>query len=291
VPLVLVDAPLPLVQRHSVSDAWAINTYRACDIRCTYCITTAQGRSQPRFPAAEVAARLEAELDAVGEIDRIVVGPYCDVYPSPEAELGVTRAALQVLDRRGLDFRLITKGPTVVRDIDLLGDPRNLIQISICMLDPAHVARYEPGAASADERLAALHELDDAGVHCLVQATPWIPGITDALALRRRVRPEIRIQVTPLRLPWYLDRADRAFGFTQAEVNEAYHREYDRVRSHPDCVNVVWSRPPALDGAPPHISDNLGAPDVDDWSPSPPAPVLTAPWYHGRGAGGAGPAP
>jgi hypothetical protein len=88
-----VDRALPLVERHTVSDAWAVNTYVARDIRCTYCITSAQGRSMPRYPADAVARQLREELDAIEEVDGLVVGPYCDVYPGPEAHLGVTRRA------------------------------------------------------------------------------------------------------------------------------------------------------------------------------------------------------
>jgi DNA repair photolyase len=260
---------LPLVERHTVSDAWAVNIYAACDIRCSYCITSAQGRSTPRVPAAELVAQLHRELDEVGEIDRMVVGPYCDVYPSPEAELGITRRALEVLDERELPFRLVTKGTTVVRDADLLTRPGNLIQISLNTVDDDAIARLEPGAPSAAARLDALHELASRGVPVLLQATPWIPGITDVRALRRRVDRDIAIQVTPLRLPAHLDRARRALALTQAEINEAYRREYERTGP---LRKVRWSRPPPLDGSPPHIVHNLGRSAPSDWTAAPPAP-------------------
>ena len=261
---------LPLVERHTVSDAWAINTYAACDIRCTYCITSAQGRSEPRVPPDELASQLRHELDQIGEVDRLVVGPYCDVYPSPEAQLGITRQALEVLDERELSFRLVTKGTTVVRDADLLTRPDNLIQISLITLDDDAIAWLEPGAPSAAARLDALHELASRGVEVLVQATPWIPGITDVRALRRRVDRDIAIQVTPLRLPPHLARATRALDLTQDEVNDAYRREYERIGP---LRRVRWSRPPPLDGSPPHIVDNLGASVVSDWTPALIAPV------------------
>lgn len=260
---------LPLVERHTVSDAWAVNTYTACDIRCTYCITSAQGRSTPRVSPDGVARRLREELDAIGEIDRMVVGPYCDVYPGPERALGVTRRALEVLAARDLGFNLVTKGTTVVRDADLLRHPRRMIQISLNTLDEEAVARLEPGAPTAAARLGALHELADRGVRVLVQATPWIPGVTDVLALRERIDPAIVLHVTPLRLPPHLDRATRALGLTQAGVNEAFHREYERIAPLP---RVRWSRPPPLDGRPPHIRDNLGRRERADWTPAPVAP-------------------
>jgi DNA repair photolyase len=260
---------LSLVERHTVSDAWAVNIYAACDIRCSYCITSAQGRSTPRVPAAELVPQRRRELDEVGEIDRMVVGPYCDVYPSPEAELGITRRALEVLDERELPFRLVTKGTTVVRDADLFTRPGNLIQISLNTVDDDAVSRLEPGAPSAAARLDALHELASRGVPVLLQATPWIPGITDVRSLRRRVDRGIAIQVTPLRLPAHLDRARRTLALTQAEVNDAYRREYERTGP---LRKVRWSRPPPLDGSPPHIVHNLGRSEPSDWTPAPPAP-------------------
>jgi len=36
--------------------------------------------------------------------------------------------------------------------------------------------------------------------------------------------------------------------------------------------NVRWSRPPPLDGSPPHIVDNLGQRTRSDWTPAPTAP-------------------
>jgi len=264
-----VTRRLPLVERHTVSDSWAVNTYAACDIRCTYCITSAQGRSVPRVPPGELAAQLRRELDQVGEIDRLTVGPYCDVYPGPEAELGITRRALEVLDERELSFRLITKGTTVVRDADLLTRPGNLIQVSLTTLDDRAIARLEPGAPPAAARLDALHELASRGIAVCLQATPWIPGVTDIRALRERVDRDIVIRVTPLRLPSHLARATRALDLTQAEVNDAYRREYERVGP---MRNVRWSRPPPLDGSPPHIVDNLGQRTRSDWTPAPTAP-------------------
>jgi DNA repair photolyase len=194
-----VDRALPLVERHTVSDAWAVNTYVACDIRCTHCITSAQGRSTPRYPADAVARQLRQELDAIEEVDRPDWSP--------------------VRQRQA--------------------------------------------------RASGLHGLAARGVRVLVQATPWIPGITDVLALRKRIDGTIPIQVTPLRLPTHLSRATRSLGLTQTQVNDAYGREYERVGPLP---KVRWSRPPPIDGTAPHIIDNIGRFTMSDWTPAPTAP-------------------
>ena len=271
------DEGLPLIQRHTVNDSWALNTYGSCDVRCRYCITSAQGHSVPRVPADEVGRRLGAEIDAIADFDRLVVGPYSDVYPGPEAALGVTRNALAALAERTIDFRLVTKGTTVLRDIEFFGHPRTQIQISLSTLDEGAVGRLEPGAASAAARLAVLHELAASDVNVLLRVSPWIPEVTDLSLLLAAVDPGITIWVTPLRLPPYLGRASRYFGLTQSDVNDAYRTEYDRIGARP---NLRWSRLPPLDGAPLHISSNLGRRELHDWAPAPraPDPGLAAWW-------------
>lgn len=261
--------PDPLVERISVSDAWAINTYTACDIRCIYCITSAQGRSTPRYAPDVVPGQLRRELDEIGTIDRLIVGAFCDVYPGPEAQLGVTRRALEVLNERGLGFNLVTKGTTVLRDADLFADPDTLIQVSLTSLDDDVLAGLEPGAPSPAARLAVVHELAARGVRVLVQVSPWIPGVSDVATLRDRVDAAVLLQVTPLRLPAYLGGAARLLRLTQAEVNDEYRQEYERVGRLP---NVRWSRPPPVDGGPPHIVHNLGRRVVLEWTPAPTAP-------------------
>jgi DNA repair photolyase len=176
---------------------------------------------------------------------------------------------MEVLADRKLAFTTVTKGVTVVRDIDLFVHHGVEIQISLCSVDEGALSRLEPGAPTAEARLAALHHLAANGVRVRLQATPWIPGVSDLGALLDRVDPSIEVTTTPLRLPSYLTRAQRMFDCAQAEVNEAFRREYERVGPRP---NLRWSKPPALDGAPPHISDQFGQRVMKDWTPAPPAP-------------------
>jgi len=249
---------------------WNLSTYSGCDIECIYCIVYAKGRSVPLYPADEVAARLRYELDDFADPPRLGVGGYSDAYPSVEPHYRVTRAALEVLVERNLEFQLVTKGAGVVLDTDLFQSHRcGHLQISLCSLDESAIAKIDPGAPTATERLAVVQHMVDAGVHVRVQVAPWIPGITDVDSLLARLDPTVGVQVTPLRLPPYLRHTPLGRAFTQAEVNDAYSREYERVGPRP---NVLWSRPPPLDGAPVHINDNLGSNEPSDWTPAPASP-------------------
>lgn len=277
------DIPLALVERLAPNDAWTINPYGACDIRCTYCITNAQGRSWPRFDLDEVVPRLRSELSAIGRADRFVVGSFCDGYPGVEAELGITRAVIEELVAQELPFRVVTKGTTVTRDADLLVHAIE-VQVSVNTLDEDAVARNEPGAPTAAARLAALHQLADAGVAVHLQASPWIPGVTDIAALRAAVDHAIGITVTPIRLPTTLEPFAERRGLDQASVNDAFHREFDRVGP---LDGVRWSRPPPLDGTPPRIELNVGREEPTTWEPAPSDPAPYSPFATARRAAGA----
>ena len=263
--------PAPhLVSEAAACESWNISTYSGCDIACTYCIVNAQGRSVPLYAADEVAARLRSELDDFADPPRLIVGAYGDGYPSVEPRYRVTRVALEVLVERDLEFQVVTKGAGVVLDTDLFqSHSRGHLNISLCSLDEGAIAEIDPGAPTASHRLAVIQHMVDAGVRVRVQIAPWIPGITDVDLLLARLDATVGVQITPLRVPPYLQSTPLGRAFTQTEINEAYQREYVRVGPRP---NVRWARPPALDGAPPHLDHNLGSPKPSDWTPAPASP-------------------
>jgi DNA repair photolyase len=265
-----VTAAPRLLDELGVMDAWVLSTYSGCDIACTYCIVSAQGRSVPHYPASEVADRLRGELDAFDTPPRLGVGAYVDAYPSVEPRHRVTRAALEVLVERDLEFTLVTKGAGVVLDTDLFqAHRRGHLQISLCSLDEDAIRELDPGAPSAAARLGIVEHMVAAGVKVRVQASPWIPGVSDVARLLDLLPSSVPVTVTPLRLPPHLQHTRLGRALTQEEINEAFHREYERVGPRPD---VVWSRPPALDGAPPHIDQNIGSSTRQDWTPAPESP-------------------
>jgi DNA repair photolyase len=252
-------------------DSWNLTTYSGCDIACTYCIVNAQGRSVPAYPADEVADRLRAELDDFATPPRLGVGAFTDAYPSVESEYRVTRAALEVFVERDLEFTLVTKGGAVVLDTDLFqAHPRAHLQISLCSVDEEAIAEIDPGAPSAAERLTIIRHMVRAGVKVHLQIAPWIPGITDVEQLLAAVPTRVvGVTITPLRLPAYLHHTAFGRALTQTEINDAFHREFERIGPR---FNVRWSRPPGLDGTAPHINNNLGSEAPGDWTPAPESP-------------------
>ena len=78
---------------------------------------------------------------------------------------------------------LITRGPMIVRDVDVLAaaSRRASVQVvfSIPTLDPEIWRRTEPGTAPPRQRLRALTQLVEAGIKVSVGMAPILPGISD----------------------------------------------------------------------------------------------------------------
>lgn len=260
--------PRPLLEWIPPLVGFGLQTYDRCDLRCTYCITGVQGASSPRWPREQVADRLRQELAEIEGQPQVIVGALCDAYPRAEAREQVTREALQVLVAAGMHFRVITKGATVARDLDLIAaHRRSRLVISLCTVDEALLRTVDPAAPTAAERLAVLGAARDAGVAVELSIAPWIPGVTDVEAIAAAVGPGTTLRVTPARVADEHVR-DTPFGrrYDQAEVNAAYLAEHERVGAR---HGLQWSPPPAVDGATPHLSALLGRRAIDGKTASP----------------------
>jgi len=90
--------------------ALACNIYRGCDMLCSYCYVpavTRRSRSQfalsaPRPNFLRKLEREAAKYQAAGVTDQILLCFTCDPYQHLDAELGVTRKAIQTLHRHRL---------------------------------------------------------------------------------------------------------------------------------------------------------------------------------------------
>lgn len=238
----------PLLKYLAPCESWTLNTYAACEFRCVYCITGAQGVSTPQYPREHVAPRLRHELGAIDDQDMIGVGTLCDAYPTVESRYGVTRAAIEELIAQKRRFVIVTKGSTILRDRELLASyPQASVTVSLCTVAEEALRRVDPIAPTAEERLQVIHELASGGIRVSVSAAPWIPGVTDAKALIERVDEHIPIRFGVLNVV-SPEVAASPYGrrFTQQSVNEAFMREFQRTEP---ARNVTWLRPVPADGS------------------------------------------
>jgi DNA repair photolyase len=181
---------------------WSLNPYMGCVHRCTFCYVRAFEQRADR-PSDErygrsirvktnVAEVLRAELARPSwEAAVVAVGAATDPYQPCEGKYRLTRACLEEFAHASNPMRLITRGPMIVRDVDVLTELAKRasvgITFSIPTLNEEIWRKTEPGTAPPRQRLRAVKELVDAGVKVGVGMAPILPGISDRPELLREV--------------------------------------------------------------------------------------------------------
>src|SRR5262249_56593251 len=101
--------------------------------------------------------------------DYIAVGTATDCYQPIEGHYKLTRRSIEALLRHRNPMGVVTKGPMIVRDKDLLVALSKVALCSVYMSVPTvdeHAWELlEPGTAHPLQRLRAVRELVDAGVY------------------------------------------------------------------------------------------------------------------------------
>ncbi len=110
-----------------------------------------------------------------------------------EGHYKLSRGAIQAMTKGRTPFGLITKGPMIVRDIDVLADharaARSTIYMSVPTVDEDAWRQLEPGTAHPLKRLRAVRELIDAGLNAGVLMAPIVPGFSSSRSkLERTVK-------------------------------------------------------------------------------------------------------
>jgi DNA repair photolyase len=173
---------------------WSLNPYMGCVHRCTFCYVRhfekrSDRPSDDRYGTSirvkiNIAEVLRRELArASWEHEQVVVGAATDPYQPAEGKYRLTRACLETFRDASNPFSIITRGPMILRDLDVLveGSRRASVAVtfSIPTLDEDVWKRTEPSTAHPRQRLRALKELVDAGVKASVGMAPILPGISD----------------------------------------------------------------------------------------------------------------
>ena len=181
---------------------WSLNPYMGCVHRCTFCYVRAFERradrpSDDRYGTSirvkpNVAEVLRRELARPSwRNEGVVIGAATDPYQPAEGRYRLTRACLEVLSDAATPFSIITRGPLIVRDIDMLVEASRRAPVSVTFSVPTvddDVWRTtEPGTAPPRQRLRALKLLVEAGVRASVGMAPLLPGLSDHPSQLERV--------------------------------------------------------------------------------------------------------
>jgi len=201
---------------------WSLNPYMGCAHRCTFCYVRAFERRADRPSDDRYGRSIRVKVNVVDVLRRelarrswkhelVAIGAATDPYQPAEGRYRLTRGSIEVLAEARNPLSIITRGPLIVRDIDVLVEAARRAQTSVTFsvptLDHEIWRTTEPGTAPPMQRFRALRRLIDAGIDASVGLAPILPGLSD--------RPELMADVV---------RAARDAGATSIWTNVLYLR-------------------------------------------------------------------
>jgi DNA repair photolyase len=216
---------------------WSLNPYMGCAHQCTFCYVRAFERRAERPADDRYGASIRVKVNVAEILERelarkswqgelVAVGAATDPYQPAEGRYRLTRACLTVMAQAGNPFSIVTRGPMIVRDLDVLqaaaAKAEVSVNFSVPTLDPKIWRYTEPHTSPPIQRLRALRTLVDGGIRAGVGVAPILPGLSD--------RPELLEDVV---------KAARDHGATHVWANVLYLRPGTREHFL-DKMAQVW---------------------------------------------------
>jgi len=172
---------------------WTLNPYRGCTHACEYCFARKYQHqlelgaddtfSSLILAKVNLVEVLRRELDKPSwKREQVAIGTATDPYQPIEGQYKLTRGALEALADARTPIGLVTKGPMIVRDVDVLARlssrAKCTIYMSVPSVDEDIWRALEPGTAHPLQRLRAVQTLTDAGIRVGVLINPLVPGFS-----------------------------------------------------------------------------------------------------------------
>ncbi len=164
-----------------------LNITAGCAHLCIYCYA----RGYSSYPGDEtvvlysnLAEKLESELVRKRKKPTFVYfSPSCDAFQPVKQVLDSTYSLMELLLRRGIGVRFLTKGSIPNKFIKLFKSHSNIVQahIGITTLSRELQKLIEPHAATPNARLNNINFLTEIGILPEIKLDPLIPGLTDSV--------------------------------------------------------------------------------------------------------------
>ena len=173
---------------------WSLNPYMGCVHRCTFCYVRAFERRADRPSDDRYGTSIRVKVNVAEVLRRelarpswarecVAIGAATDPYQPAEGHYRLTRACIEALAEARNPFSIITRGPMIVRDVDVLVEAARRASVSVTFsiptLDEDVWRRTEPSTAHPRQRLRAVARLVEAGIKTGVGMAPVLPGISD----------------------------------------------------------------------------------------------------------------
>src|SRR3954467_7116413 len=141
---------------------WSLNPYMGCVHRCTFCYVRHFERRSDRPSDDRYGTSIRVKINVADVLRRelarpswkrehVAIGAATDPYQPVEGRYRLTRACIEALGAARNPFHVITRGPMIVRDLDVLTEAARRAEVSVTFsvptLDEEIWQRTEPGTA------------------------------------------------------------------------------------------------------------------------------------------------
>lgn len=236
-----------------------MNLYRGCCHGCIYCDSRSDCYHNDKFDQVRVKADalriLRDDLARKVRPALICTGSMSDPYNPFEAELQLTRHALELIDAYDCGVAIATKSDLIARDVDVLASIQShspvICKLTVTTADDTLATKIEPGAPAPSRRLAALERLSRAGLFTGVLLMPVLPFLEDsdenvlgvvegaAKAGARFIYPALGVTMRQGQREHFLDGLECAF--PGRGLKERYLRQYgDRYQCASPRARALW---------------------------------------------------
>jgi DNA repair photolyase len=194
-----IDVRSAMAEARGMPFRWTLNPYRGCTHACTYCYARKYQRHLELDAGESFSSLIFVKVNLPRVLGReiakpswaretVAIGTATDPYQPIEGRYRLTRQCAVLLSAARTPFSIVTKGPMVVRDMDVLQDATRRagceVFVSVPTVDEDIWPRLEPGAAPPGQRLRAIEQLTKAGIDTGVLMMPLVAGLSTT---RRRI--------------------------------------------------------------------------------------------------------
>ncbi|WP_087006421.1 Rv2578c family radical SAM protein [Gulosibacter sp. 10] len=214
---------------------WTVNPYRGCSHACVYCFARGSHRYLDFDTGADFDSQIVVKVNVAEVLRRelakpswarehVALGTNTDPYQRAEGRYRLMPGIIGALSDRRTPFSILTKGTLLRRDLPLLAEARERVDVSLAMSiavgDHALQQSIEPGTPGTRARLETIAAATEAGFECSVFLMPILPHLTDSVLQLSRLLRDIRdagarsVVYGPLHLrthvkPWFFEWLER----------------------------------------------------------------------------------
>ncbi len=230
-------------------DTWflgrfSLSPYQGCQHGCLYC----DGRAEKYYVEGDferdirirrtLPLKLRRFVRGMRETGFFMIGSgVSDAYQPIEAQERLMPELLSVLDEYSLPISLLTKSALPLRDIELFDEinskSRAVLLVTITTVMEEIAAKFEPEAATVEERFDMIEQFSRRGIPSAVMMMPLLPGISDSdkdiAALIQRAKESGAVAIMPGGLTLRPGRQKRLFVETIADSYPDLMPLYDKL--------------------------------------------------------------